>query len=81
MKTIDLAEQSLSVDDLLSIARSESVLIQTKEGTKFVLEEADDFDREIQTLGESERFLKFLEERAVEKGVVSIERFAEGLAE
>jgi hypothetical protein len=45
------------------------------------LEEADDFDREIQTLGESERFLKFLEERAVEKGVVSIERFAEGLAE
>lgn len=81
MKTIDLTKQSLSIEDLLAIAQSESVLIHTKEGTKFVLEEADDFDREIQTLGESERFLKFLEERSAEKGFVSIERFAEGLAE
>ncbi len=76
MKTIKLDKKSLSVDDLLAAARRETVLLVSPDGTTFVLEEADDFDREIAELGNSEKFMRFLKERALEKGVTSIEQFA-----
>jgi len=67
------------VDELLAIARRETVLLVSEDGTSFVLEEADDFDREVAQLGSSEKFIRFLEERSREKGVISIEQFANAL--
>ena len=80
MKTINLTQESPSLNDLLALARNDSVRLVSEEGTTFVLEEADDFDREVTELGQSKRFKKFLDDRATEKGVVSIEGFAQGLA-
>ena len=77
MKTIKLDNKSPSVEELLAIARRETVLLVTPDGTNFVLEEADDFDREVAELGSSERFMSFLEERSRERGVMSIEQFAD----
>ena len=79
MKTIKLDKKSPSVDELLAIARRETVLLVSRDGTSFVLEQADDFDREVAELGNSEKFMSFLEERSREKGVISIERFADEL--
>ena len=42
-----------SVDELLAMARDESVLIVSRDGGSFLLEEADDFDREVARLGNS----------------------------
>jgi hypothetical protein len=39
-------------------------------------ERPDDFDREVAQLGSSEKFMGFLEKRSKEKGVISIEQFA-----
>lgn len=46
-----------------------------------IASENDDFDREVAQLGKSEAFMKFLEERAAEKGVISSEDYAKELGE
>lgn len=79
MKTIKLDKKTLSVDELLAIAREETVLLVSEDGTSFVLEEADGFDREVAQLGSSEKFMRFLEKRSREKGVISIDQFANDL--
>ena len=76
MKTINLDKKAPSVDELLAIARREVVLLVSQDGTSFVLEEADDFEREATQLGNSGKFMKFLKERTHEKSAASIERFA-----
>ena len=53
MKTIKLDKKSPSMDEILAIARREAVLIISQDGTSFVLEEADDFEREVAQLGSS----------------------------
>ena len=79
MKTIDLKEESPSVAQLLAMARKKSVLLLSKDGATFVLEEADEFDREVADLGGSAKFMKFLNRRSEEEGVTSIEEFAKQL--
>ena len=76
MKTIKVDKKSPSVNELLAMARREAVLLISLDGDSFVLEEADDFDREVAELGSSQKFMNFLEKRLREKGVISIEQFA-----
>src|SRR6059036_653796 len=79
MKTINLREESPSVAQLLAMARKKSVLLVSKDGATFVLEEADEFDREVAELGGSEKFIKFLRKRSKEQAVTPIEEFAKQL--
>ncbi|MCX7044850.1 MAG: hypothetical protein NTX50_05080 [Candidatus Sumerlaeota bacterium] len=64
MKSVDLSEETRSITELLDWASEEPVLIHTAQGKDFVLEEADDFEREAAMLGNSERFMAFLRGRA-----------------
>ena len=80
MKTVNLNKESPSVTELLAMARKKSVLLVSRDGTSFVLEEADEFDREVAELGSSARFMRFLRKRSQEKAEISIEQFAEELA-
>ena len=79
MKTIKLDKKTPSIEELLAIARQEAVSLVSPDGTRFVLEEADDFDQEVAQLGSSEKFMKFLERRSRERGVTSIEQIADEL--
>lgn len=79
MKTVNLKKESPSVGELLAMARKKSLLLVSKDGATFVLEEADEFDREVAELGGSEKFMKFLRKRSREQAVTSIEQFAEEL--
>jgi len=67
MKTIDLKKGKRSLADLLSMAKRESVLIHSPSGEDYLLEQADDFDREVAALGGSDRFMSFLSSRSQEK--------------
>ena len=67
------------MSELLAMARKKSVLLVSKDGATFVLEEADGFDREVAELGGSEKFMRFLSKRSKERAVTSIEQFAEDL--
>ena len=81
MKTVNLSKESPSVNELLAMAREKSVLLVSDDGTTYLLEEADDFDREVAVLGNSDRFMRFLKKRSKEKSVISIEELAEVLSE
>jgi hypothetical protein len=72
MKTIDLGKSQYSLGELLALAKSESVLIHSATGEDFLLEQADEFDREAAVLGASEKFMSFLKNRAGETADVPI---------
>jgi hypothetical protein len=73
MITLDLRRERLTLEEVLKTARSQSVLIVTPEGEEYVLEIADDFDKEVAQLGNSEKFMQFLEERRKESGRIPLE--------
>jgi hypothetical protein len=73
MKTIDLRQQPLTIDELLEAASgSDPVRITNKHGDEFILEQADAFEREAAEFGRSEKFMAFLAERAAESGRTSL---------
>jgi hypothetical protein len=81
MKTVNLSKESPSVAELLAMARKKSVLVVSNDGTTYLLEEADNFDREVKALGDSDAFMKFLKKRSEEPSVISIDAFAKTLAD
>ena len=68
MKTVDLVNEEHTLAEVLLLAKCDSVLIHSSTGEDFLLEPADDFDREVAALGGSERFMSFLKERSKEAG-------------
>jgi hypothetical protein len=66
MKTVDLAQENRTIGELLELAESEPVLIHSAEGRGFLLEQADEFEREVVALGGSEKFMSFLSGRSQE---------------
>ena len=79
MKTVDLIEKKQSLEDLLKLARAETVLIHSVDGVDFLLEEADELEREVAALGNSEKFMTFLERRSKERSEVSASEIANRL--
>jgi hypothetical protein len=64
----DLRSEQRSLSEVLALAKSEAVLIRSPGGEEFLVEPAGEFDREIASLGSSERFLSFLDARSKETG-------------
>lgn len=81
MKTLDLRQQYPTVDELLRVARTETVRIVNAEGDEFILEAADAFAREAAELGQSEKFMRFLAERVKEPGRLSLDDLERSLAQ
>jgi hypothetical protein len=76
MKTVDLEKEQRSLIEVLALAKSEAVLIHSASGD-FLLEHADAFDRETAALGNSEKFLAFLDTRSKENGDISLANMRE----
>lgn len=72
MITIDLRKKKHSIDELLALAKSEPLIIYDKDGKNYVLEETDEFEKEVKELGSSENFMKFLNERSKEKETIPL---------
>ena len=79
MKVLDLTRKQITLDELLSLASAGSVRILTADGRAFVLEDADDFDREAELLGKSKKFRRFLKERSKEAATTSLEDYRRSL--
>jgi len=77
MKTIDLTKGRHTLSEVLGLAMSETILIRSRSGEDFVLEQADEFDREVAALGTSERFASFLDKRSRETGDIPISEVRE----
>ena len=72
MKTIDLSKGEHSLSEVLKLAKMEAVLIHSASGDDFLLEQADELDREAAALGASDKFMAFLAERSKEDGSLSL---------
>lgn len=68
MKTVDLRNEQHSLSDLFTLAKAEALFIHSTSGEDFILEPANDFDREAVSFGDSEKFMSFLETRSKEDG-------------
>jgi hypothetical protein len=79
MKAISLADKEPSIVELLALAESEPVYIRTADGRDFLLEPADEFEREAAALGRSENFMSFLRNRSAERDESSAEEVARRL--
>ena len=64
MKAISMEEEGLDLPSVIALARQEPVLLVTADGKEFLIAEADDFDREVETLRASPAFQRFLDERS-----------------
>jgi len=79
MKTLDLTRKNITLEGLLKLASAGSVRIVTTDGRTFVLENADDFDKEVNVLGKSKKFRRFLKERSKEAATTSLEDYRRSL--
>ena len=77
MKTLDLRKGRHTLSEVLGLAMSDTILIRSSSGKDFVLEQADEFDREVAALGSSEKLASFLDERSKETGDTSISEVRE----
>jgi PHD/YefM family antitoxin component YafN of YafNO toxin-antitoxin module len=73
MRTVNLAEEPLDLAAVLHLAGQEPVLLLTPDGKEFVLTEADDFEREVESLRRSSTFQQFLEERSKDRRRIPLE--------
>ena len=73
MKTIDLAKSSLSLDEVLSSARRESLRIKCANGEQSFISIADDFATEVELLRKNHAFLEFLDACKNDHTSVSLE--------
>jgi hypothetical protein len=80
MTTIDLKQNTVTLEELLHLAVDDVVVIVDENGREFVLEETDEFEKEVMALGQSEKFINFLKERAKEPAVASIDEVEKELA-
>ena len=72
MKTIDLTKGHHSLSEVLKLAKTEAVLLHSSAGDDFLIEQADEFDREVAALGRSVKFSAFLEARSKETGAIPL---------
>ena len=68
MRTVDLSKEERSLKELLALTKSETLLIRSPSREDFLLEQADEFDREVAALGSSDKFMSFLDARSKEEG-------------
>lgn len=73
MTTIDLRQHKATVEELLHLADGGMVVIIAENGREFVLEEADEFEKEVAWLSGCAKFIDFLKARAKEPATISID--------
>jgi len=73
MRTIELDKEPLDLEAVIKLASQEPVLLVTPEGKEFCLAEADDFEREVETLRGSQAFQRFLEKRSASTRRIPLE--------
>ncbi|NEQ64039.1 MAG: hypothetical protein F6J86_37040 [Symploca sp. SIO1B1] len=81
MRTLDLRQNPMSLEELLQVASNETVLILSDDGNEYILEAADAFEQEVAELAKSQRFMAFLAERSKEAGKTSLDEIERRLAQ
>ena len=79
MKTVDLAVNPMTVEELLASARHESVAVKSLDGDTFVVSGADEFTTEVELLRRNHRFLELLDTWKQDHRTLSLEEVEQRL--
>jgi hypothetical protein len=74
VKTVDVSSESVSVTELLEMARDESLLVRTKKGDSFVVSHADEFAMEVELLRQNHAFLAMLDEFKEDRETIPLDQ-------
>ena len=66
MKKILVAADSTAVLELLDAAREDDLLVQSADGSEFLVTVVDDFDEEVVRSRRNKKLMEFLDQRAAE---------------
>lgn len=72
MRVVELKDGQLTLDEVMSLAQSEAIVLRNPNGQLFALAPVDDFDVEVELLKKNPEFMAFLEELSQEKATVSL---------
>ena len=64
MKTIHLDTMKCDLDSVIDMARQGPLLLLAADGQEFLMSLADVFEKEVETLRQSQAFQRFLDERS-----------------
>jgi archaellum biogenesis protein FlaJ (TadC family) len=79
MKTINLDESNPTLNEVISLANTDVVLLRNSLGKMFVVSAVDEFDVEVEILKKNEEFMTFLRDLSQEKSSTSLKELREDL--
>ena len=79
MKTIELADASIELSELLRLASEGNLILRTEDGKEFVLAEIDDFNHEISLIREQKTLMEFLDQRSSPAKTFTLDQVRETL--
>ena len=72
MKVIELEHAHPTVDELISLAKNELVVLRRPDGSVFALSQVDDFGVEVELLKKNPDFMKFLKQLSEDCAAISL---------
>jgi hypothetical protein len=79
MRTVDLATELPSLEEILELAGEENIILRTPDGREFVLAEVDDFDKEVELVRQHQDLMEFLAQRSQETKTFTLSQVREKL--
>jgi hypothetical protein len=80
VKVIELRNAHPTVDELISLAKDELVVLRGADGSVFALSQVGDFDVEVELLKNNSEFMLLMKQLSEEKPVISLEDLLKELA-
>jgi hypothetical protein len=73
MKIIDLGHAHPTLDEVMSLAQAELVVLRKPDGSVFALSPVDDFDVEVELLKNNPEFMAFLQQLSQAEATISLQ--------
>ncbi|OUC12160.1 MAG: hypothetical protein B0A82_23905 [Alkalinema sp. CACIAM 70d] len=72
MKIVELHNEQFTLDEIITLAKGEAIVLRNSDGNLFALASIDDFDVEIELLKKNPDFMALLKELSQEKATISL---------
>jgi hypothetical protein len=77
---LELGHAHPTLDEVISLAKDELVVLRRPDGSVFLLSQVDDFDIEVESLRNNPEFLTLLRQFSREQATISLEELRKELA-
>jgi hypothetical protein len=72
MKLVTVPERAREINSLLDQAREENLVLESADGSQFILAEIDDLDREVELARQNVELMELLDQRGREPATITL---------